>query len=243
MLAIRIIQAVIFVAEALALIASAIFGFAAVFNRDGTYGALFGVTGLIFVATEMYRRYGGKLFKTEGSSRTPAERIQHREELRKKFEEEIYRCRREKLREDVIIRHVNRVDNYPNVDNKSKGISPWFRAFLLDTYHKGIRVGLRIESLTKDSSGLRHTNHKEGESSDIDAILIGEIPYDFIEAVNIVGDEYYYYPHIYCHFAYKGEPYERLIYCEKRDMGNGHPYYKEVATYEEVKRNSKGITR
>lgn len=23
-------------------------------------------------------------------------------------------------------------------------------------------------------------------------------------------------------------------------MGNGHPYYKETATYEEVKRNSKG---
>ncbi len=37
--------------------------------------------------------------------------------------------------------------------------------------------------------------------------LIGFIPYDLIDHVDVTGDEYYSYPHIYCHFAFKGEPY------------------------------------
>jgi hypothetical protein len=78
-----------------------------------------------------------------GRRLTPAEVIRLRGKWKAEFEEQIYQRRKQKLREDVIIRDIKRMDNYPNVDEKSKGISPWFRAGLLGTYHKGVLIGLR----------------------------------------------------------------------------------------------------
>jgi hypothetical protein len=228
------------VIEALAFASSVVLGILWARAPSGPYEPFLVIAGLAFGATELFRRYEGKFFRTESKSFTPAELVQHREQLRKILEEEIYRCRREKLRKDVIIRHVNRVDSYPNVDENAKGISPWFRVGLLDTYHKGIKVGLRFGTLTQCAEGYRYTNYKAGEKGDMKICLIGEIPYEYIEAVNIDGDEYYSFPHIYCHYANKGEPYERLIFCEEIDMGHSHVYYKEVAAYEDVRRNSEG---
>lgn len=73
-------------------------------------------------------------------------------------------------------------------------------------------------------------------------MLMGEIQYDFIESMNVRGDEYYYLPHIYCHFAHHCEPYQRLFYAQEVDMGHGHSYWKEIASCEEVRRNGEGRT-
>lgn len=230
----------IIVAEVFAFTVSAILGVLWVINPSAPFEPFILVTSLVFAATELYRRYEGHLFKTEGVSRTPTELVHHQEILRKKFEEEIDRCRREKLRKDIIIRHVNRLDDYPHTKEISKGISPWFRVSLLDTYHKGILVGLNWGTLTEKTNGLQLTNHNTEETGNIKALLVGEIPYEYIETVNIDGDEYYNFPHIYCHFAHNGEPYERLIFCQEVNMGNGHTHFSEIATYDEVKLNSKG---
>ena len=69
-------------------------------------------------------------------------------------------------------------------------------------------------------------------------MLTGEIPYDFIESMNVRGDEYYYLPHIFCHFAHRGEPYKRLFYTQEVDIGHGLTYWKEIASYEDVERNA-----
>jgi len=228
--------------EAFAFGMSVVLGVLWMVKPNGSYEPFLAVTGLLFVATETYRRYEGRLFRTEGVLRTPSERVHHHDSLRQQFEEEIQRCRREKLRKDVIIRHVNRLDDYPN-SQETKGISPWFKVGLLDTYHKGIKVGLGWEGLIESPQGLRKADYKAGERGALNAMLTGEIPYDFIETMNVDGDEYYYLPHIFCHFAHKGEPYERLFYTQEVDMGNGHTYWKEVATYEEVKLNSKGVAK
>ncbi|MDO9365226.1 MAG: hypothetical protein Q7T58_02630 [Methylotenera sp.] len=228
--------------EAFAFGMSVVLGVLWMVNPNGSYEPFLAVTGLLLVATEAYRRYEGRLFRTEGVLRTPSERVHHHDSLRQQFEEEIQRCRREKLRKDVIIRHVNRLDDYPN-SQETKGISPWFKVGLLDTYHKGIKVGLGWEGLIESPQGLRKADYKAGERGELNAMLTGEIPYDFIETMNVDGDEYYYLPHIFCHFAHKGEPYERLFYTQEVDMGNGHIYWKEVATYEEVKLNSKEVAK
>ena len=47
----------------------------------------------------------------------------------------------EQLRPDVIIRDVLRIDDYPELSEK-KGISSWFKVGLLDTYDRGILLGL-----------------------------------------------------------------------------------------------------
>lgn len=231
---------VIIAAETISLASCLILGTLWAIDPSGPYEPFTYLSGLVFVCTELIRRYESKIFKTEGKSLTQAEKVSHREKLRKEFEEEIYKCRRESLRQDVIIRHVNRLDDYPNVDDGDKGISPWFKSALLDTYHKGIKVWLRTGGLVDTPKGYRFRNFKEGEDGDLQVYLMGDIPYDSIEAVNMDGDEYYYLPHIYCHFSFNGEPYERKYFCIKKNMGNGHPYFQEVATFEEVFRNSEG---
>lgn len=167
-----------------------------------------------------------------------ADKIRHREQLRKKFEDELSKIRARNLRRDIVIRDVDRVDGYPNVDENEKGISPWFKVGILETYTRGIKVGLSIVALTQSENGLRYTDHKVNEEKDITAYLIGEIPFDSIVTVNWEGDEYYYFPHIYCHFNHDGQPYERLTFCEKIDMGHGHNYYKVISDYETVHENS-----
>ena len=207
-------------------------------NPQGPFEPYLVGTSLLFLATEIFRRYEGRLFKTEGVERTPSERVRHHDALRAQFKEEIDRCRAEDLRKDVIIRHVNRLDDYPNVKERP-GISPWFKVGLLDTYHLGTKVGLGWHGLIETPSGYLRADYKRDETGNVTAMLTGEIAYDYIESMNERGDEYYYLPHIFCHFANHGEPYERLFYTVKEDMGHGHHYWREIANYTEVDKNGK----
>jgi hypothetical protein len=110
-------------------------------------------------------------------------------ELRKKwkaeFEPRIWDNHKNKLRPDVIIRDMKRVDNYPDIDDTAKKMSPWFRAGLVGTYHRGIYVGLTWEMLTKDGKGerWRKTSYEAGETGDINVWLIGSIPFENIDNV------------------------------------------------------------
>lgn len=210
-------------------------------DPSGPYEPFTYATGLVFLATEGVRQYEGKLFRVEGVERTPSERVKHHEALRVMFEEHIAEHRAKKLRKDVILRHVNRLDSYPNAE-PGPGISPWFKVGLIDTYHMGIKVGLGWHGLVECEGGFRKANYKSGEKGEITAMLTGEIPYDYIETMNPKGDEYYYLPHIFSHFANRGEPYARLFYTQEVDMGDGHSYWKEIITYDEVEVNSKKVS-
>lgn len=232
-------KVIVGIIEIAVLLCCAFFGYQWANNPDGNYEPWLFLGGLSFVALEILRRYEIHLVKREGKNFTPGELVKHSEELRKQFQEEIYKCRSKELRNDVIIRHVNRMDSYPDIDDKEREISPWFRASLFDTYHKGIMIGLRFGSLSEGPDGWIFTNYKDGDKGDIQVYMIGKIPYEFIEGVNFDGDEYYYFPHIFCHFANKREPYEEIVFCEEVDMGNRHSYLKEIAKYDEVRENSK----
>lgn len=224
-------------AEAAAFLASLVLAALWMSEPSGPFEPFLAATGLTFVVTEAIRRYEGKLFHTEGVERTPSERVRHHDALREQFKAEVLRCRVQNLRKDVIIRHVNRLDDYPNTKS-GPGISPWFKVGLIDTYHLGIKVGLGWHDLIETPSGPRKADFEKGETAQFTAMLTADIPYDFIESMNVDGDEYYYLPHIFCHFANRGEPYQRLYYTQEVDMGNGHSYWKEIATYAEVKKNS-----
>ena len=65
--------------------------------------------------------------------------------------------------------------------------------------------------MTKDGDGhWRTTDYATGEQGDLKVALLGSVPYEYIDNVDWEGDEFYQYPHIYCFFNYKGEPYEHL---------------------------------
>jgi hypothetical protein len=172
---------------------------------------------------------------------SPSEIVELRQKWKPEFEKHILETRRQQLRKDVIIRDMKRLDDYPNIDEKSKrGISPWFRVGLMGIYHKGVQMGLSWSRLTEDSDGeLRFTDYKNGEHGDINLILIGYVPFENIASVDWEGDEYYGFPHLYCYFdARRKEPYEKLAFCEERQLDH-ITYYTEVASYEAVRRRSR----
>jgi hypothetical protein len=166
---------------------------------------------------------------------SPAKILEYRQKWKPRFEEEIAKNHAQQLRPDVIIRDIKRIDVYPKINESQKGISPWFRAALLDIYHRGVLIGLSWHSLTLTDGGQwRYADHQNKEERDLRAVLVGRIPFENIETVDWEGDEYYAYPHIYCYFdAKRKEPYEALAFYEKKDF-DGRPYYSEVATLEDV---------
>ncbi|QBR84707.1 hypothetical protein E3983_10220 [Legionella israelensis] len=162
------------------------------------------------------------------------DKVHKRIELQKEFDEYlIENIWKKKYRSDVIIRDVKRIDkSYPEAE-KSEKIGSWFRIGLLDTYHRGILVGLSVSRLIETPEGIRHL--KQDENEYFTAFLVGKIPYDSIENVNWEGDEYYNYPHIFCHFEHKNkEPYEELIYCVENTNNLERKFYTEVAKHEDV---------
>jgi hypothetical protein len=144
------------------------------------------------------------------------------------------------LAQDVIVRDMRRIDNYPDLKDEKRGISPWFKVGLMATYHRGIQVGLRWTRIIEDeqTKQWRYPDREAGDEG-VKVLLMGFIPFENIEAVDWNGDEYYGEPHIYCYFdARRKEPYERVAFCDAREL-NGFPYYTEIAEHDAVVRLSK----
>jgi hypothetical protein len=171
--------------------------------------------------------------------KAPSERLERRAKWKPIFEDLILTRRRNQLRSDVIIRDVRRMDHYPDQE-EGKGISPWFRVGLVGTFHRGIEVALGIHSLVWEESekSWRLGALLKEASETQTAYLIGYIPYDVIDHVDPTGDEYYSYPHIYANFAFKGQPYEKLAFCERKELFPGNDFFTELETVERVKLTS-----
>lgn len=175
---------------------------------------------------------------------SPNEILAAREKWRPLFEKEIWTNFRENLRQDVIVVNIEKLHKYPHADGKRKGISPWFRACLLDTCDQGAMIGLRIGSLMEidEPPGWRFTNHDAGETGDIRAELIGIIPFELIKAVNWAGTDHYNFPHIYCRFHEKrGQPYRKVAIYQERPRPDMPPFYLEVGPYEPILKISRQL--
>jgi len=166
-----------------------------------------------------------------------SEIVARRQKWKPLFEQEVWKTHRDKVRQDAIVRDMKRIDHYPDAE-AGKGISPWFRVGLVGTYHRGVYLGLRWDTLTKDADGThwRETNYGAEERGDIKVVLLGSVPYEYIDNVDWDGDEYYPYPHIYCYFNYKKQPYEHLGFYTETVPPGGLPFFTEVVAYKEVRK-------
>ncbi len=153
--------------------------------------------------------------------------LKKREKLRKEFESNLPPKNKYGNHCDAIIRDIKRMDSYPDVNTAEKGISPWFKVEIKGLYHRGIEAFIGMPEYIKRDEGdnWHFTDHKDtGEK--VLAYPVGRIPFDLIEYVNWDGDEYYNFPHIYCHFkAFKGQPYESIPFYTRHE---GSDYLFEV---------------
>lgn len=158
------------------------------------------------------------------------------------FEEELNRNHREKLRKDIIVHDLQRLNEYPN-SKPSKGISSWFRAALVGTYHKGALIWLGGNDLAQEPDGQwRYRREQDQTGSWVRADLLGKMPYEFVGNVNWEGDPYYHYPHLFCRFAGPGrQPYEEVVFAEARSFDSGRSYYSDLALAKSVKKRSEQL--
>lgn len=139
---------------------------------------------------------------------------------------------------EAIIRDMKRVDQYPNNDSKSKGISAWFKIALLGTYHRGLLVCLSFHSLKRCSEEDSWYITSDFKNKDMNAILVGCIPYNRIVVIDWEGDEYYSSPHVYCRFlGWRPTPHEELTFCEEHisDYPRPQSWYTELVSYPKAK--------
>lgn len=164
---------------------------------------------------------------------TAEQKIAARDEWRQLFEKFFREKAQRDVRTDTIIHDVARMDIYPEI-SEGKGISPWFRAGLMGTYHRGVLLGRRWAYIVQQPDGSWTENSKGDEGTKV--ILVGAVPYESIESVNWDGDSYYNKPHIFCHFDHNGQPYERMYYATQNRIEHPtikhHYFYTEIAKYE-----------
>jgi len=166
----------------------------------------------------------------------PIDLVAKRLKLKKEIEDKLQWQNHTQGYGEAIIRDIHRTKQYPDIDTKHKGISPWFRVGIIGTYHQGVEVGLRIDSAkyVENEGGWRLT--KDYNNKTLNCHITGRIPFDRIIAIDWTGDEYYPIPHIYCTFdgimRWK-QPYEAVHICEKL-QGPDRPYYSFLTTYDKA---------
>ena len=143
---------------------------------------------------------------------------------------------------DVIIRHINRSDMYPETDGHKKGISSWFKAEYWGLYHRGVEVVIGSESLCMEDGKNNWTACHNEEHNRFNALVIGRIPFDVITEVDWNGDEHYSVPHIYCEFPrhQSKQPYEQIVFYRTRD-GRTTDWLEDLGDYKTIIKKSKKV--
>lgn len=170
---------------------------------------------------------------------TPQQKLELRAKWKPQVEDWLRKQYAKELRLDVVVRDMKRMDKYPETA-EGRGISAWFRVGLIDTYEKGVMLGLRTEGLVEEEGGWRFGEYRVEKDSMVNLRLVGFVPYENIEMIDWDGDDYYQFPHIYCYFDFKGQPCERLAFCERRNLDE-HVYYTEIVEYQAVRKLTKKL--
>lgn len=147
----------------------------------------------------------------------PVAILKHREQIRKDFNQKLPEKDKYGVHCEAIIRDLKRMDTYPEIEIANKGISPWFKVEIKGLYHKGVEAFISSPKYIKKDQNDQwiFTDYKDKDEK-ILAYPVGRIPFDLIGYINWEGDEYYPFPHIYCHFkAFKGQPYESIPFYGK----------------------------
>lgn len=168
--------------------------------------------------------------------------VEHRSKMKRMFEAQMGPEGEFRQERDVIIRDARRLDSYPDINDKSKRISPWFKVGFLGLYHRGILVGLSYEGIKWDDvhQAWRYQNYPE-EEADLTAAVVGKIPFDDIIEVDLEGDEYYRIPHFFCRFSqFKKQPYEAVVFSEIHE-GTHKRFYSDICESSAIRKLSKKL--
>jgi hypothetical protein len=191
-------------------------------------GAIVTLFGLI----QLGEWIAGKL-----KSASPANRLDHRLQLKKELIQNLPRRDQYGTRGDAIVQDIARLDQYPAAPGGDIGISAWFKVEVKDIYVSGLEVFIEppVHVTRSKRSGEWVECHDDSDPERILAYAVGRIPYDKIVRIDWDGDGHYRGPHIFCRFdGIAGGPYEDIPYYGKQ--GNGDWLY-EIDGYRPANRS------
>lgn len=157
-------------------------------------------------------------------------RLEHKEKIKFKADQLLSEIHRNKLRTDVYLVNVKRYfKDYPS--NKEKMFEGYshIRAGIKASRFDGIEFfsGMPIGIYQKADGRLSMTGADHEKV--YNAFPVGIVPYEWIEHIDSSGDEFAYFPLIYCRFKgrthwrfwrrllFFGFPYKHLIYYRLSD--------------------------
>lgn len=147
--------------------------------------------------------------------------LKRREKIQKDFESNLPRLNEYSNRGEAIIRNIKRFDSYPEINEKEKGISSWFKVEIKGLYHRGVEVFIGIEAAAEVNGQWKLQDNKKRTEDSTNVFLVGHIPFDSIEYINWNGDQYYNFPHIFCKFnGLQGGPYEAIPIYFRSEAGH-----------------------
>lgn len=130
---------------------------------------------------------------------------------REEVDERLYKPWTKFNHTEVLIRSI--YDKaYPENTFSDYDFTGYYKAEVYDFYHNGLMVRAYpyIKKIKYREDSLE--NSEESEIIEVDAEILGCIPFENIIEYDVDGDEYYNYPHLFCDFVNVGDPYEKLVY-------------------------------
>lgn len=150
--------------------------------------------------------------------------LSHKEETKQKTWELLSEVYGKKRNSEVYLVNINRYfRDYPSNKGKIFGGYSYIRAEIKATRYDGIEFfsGMPVQ-IFKTANGMLTFNEKKGVKEFI-AFPVGIVPYEWLEHIDLEGDEYAGVPLFYCRF--KGKAHWRSW---KRFLFYRYPYRKTL---------------
>jgi len=179
-----------------------------------------------------------KLLKVKHKKRTyKLDEIAHQLKIKREIEQNF---RQLKYTEEfpILIRDCDRDCHYLKTPSVNRGISSYFKLWLVYLYEKGIMVSfgaLQIQYIKYDDTKRIWHFCELDDPGGKKVWMVGKIPYSHIFKIDWQGDAYEPFPHFYCLFDNKSEPYEDIFYCERIQTQEGNLLIRELTKVSSVK--------
>jgi len=158
-------------------------------------------------------------------------KLEHKEQIKQKVEQHLSEIYKKKLNSEVYLVNMKRYfKDYPsNAEKRFEGYSH-IRAGIKSLRFDGVEffAEMPVGVYQKPDGKLYFKGKKEEEV--FTAFPVGIVPYDWIEYIDLEGDEYAFVPLFYCHFKGKtnwkfwkrllffGYPYKKMTFYKKSDV-------------------------
>ena len=161
------------------------------------------------------------------------DRLAHNEKIRSTAETHLLTIHKEKLNWEVHLVNISRYfKDYPNNDEKFWSGYSHISAEIKAVRFDGIEFIESIRSVYRKKNGRLCLSEKGNERA-FKVIQVGIVPYEWIEHVDLRGDDTAYVPQFFCHFkgrifwqpfirriTRRGYPYKRFVYYTESDTYN-----------------------